>query len=775
MKDDHEVRYWLEGTDVFETPAPPADPEPWGETRVVGQRRPKVDAYERVSGSAKYPSDLVLPGMLYGAILRCPHPHARVLAVDVSAAAALPGVRAVLSGFETPTAAMRPHRELLRETLFNPTCRYEGEVVAAVAAETPYKAQDALRAIQVEYEELPFVADERDSLAADAPLVHDGGNRVSDPSVYERGDLAQGFAEADIVLEEEYRTECELHTPLEPHGCVANWDGDSLTVWESTQGVFPVQQGVAQGLGMPMSKVRVVGDYMGGGFGSKLSAGKYTLLAALLAKQTARPVKVFLSREETFLAVGNRPPANMKVKAGVKRDGTLTALEFVATATGGAYRAGGTSALDYLIRDLYRCDNVRAETADLYINAGPARPMRAPGHPQCAWALEQMMDSLAEAVGMDRVAFRLKNVPEVSQARGGQPYTTAGLADCIADGAEAFGWSEAVARTDAVEDASPVRRGVGMASALWAAGGGGPPATVIMKLFADGSLNLNMGASDIGTGTKTVMAMVAAEELWVDPDDIQIEHADTGTTQFASASGGSKTVPTESPAVRAAALDVKRQVLELAAAQMELDASTLDLREGKVVTTSGDPQELALTDIRDIRRRGVVVGVGYRGPNPAGKAVNPFVAQFCEVEVDLRSGEVEILRFLGAHDSGRVMNRTTYDNQVFGGITMGIGFGSTEKRVLDRGQTGLLVSRSWHDYKIPTALDVPADMSTVPIDLGDTEANTTGAKGIGEPATIPTAPAVANAVYHATGVRITETPITPAKLVQALADRERGV
>jgi xanthine dehydrogenase YagR molybdenum-binding subunit len=732
-----------------------------------------VDAYERVSGAAKYPSDITMPGMLYGAILRSPHPNAMVVSVDTSAAEAMDGVHVAMSAFTPLSPALRPHRELITGTLFQEHCRYEGEVVAAVAAETPYRARDALRAIQVQYEELPFVSDERDALLPDAPPVQEGGNRVSDPQVYERGDLEAGFAAADVVLEQTYRTEAELHTALEPHGCVANWDGDSLTLWESTQGVYAVQSQAARSLGMPLSRVRVVGHYMGGGFGAKLQAGKYTLLSALLAKAAARPVKLFLTREETMLAVGNRPPSNMRVKAGVTRDGTLTALDFHGTGTGGAYRAGGTSSLDYLIRDLYSCSNVRTETEDIYINAGPARPMRAPGHPQCAWALEQMMDALAEAIGMDPVEFRLKNVPEASQARG-VPYTTTGLAECLAEGAQTFGWEEARNRTGPGEDPA-IRRGVGMASALWAAGGGGPPSTVIVKLFSDGSVNLNMGASDIGTGTKTVMAMVVAEELWVDPDAVQVEHADTATTQFATGSGGSKTVPTESPAVRAAALEVKRQVVDMAAGQLGVDAETLELREGAVVSTGDASVNVPITDLRQLRRQGLVVGVGYRGPNPQGKAVNPFVAQFCEVEVDMRTGETRIVRFLGAHDSGRVMNRTTYDNQVFGGITMGIGFGTTERRLLDRGRTGLLLSRSWHDYKIPTALDVPADMSVLPIETNDADANTTGAKGIGEPATIATAPAVANAVYNATGVRITDGPITPASLLQGIAGRQGRV
>jgi xanthine dehydrogenase YagR molybdenum-binding subunit len=292
---------------------------------------------------------------------------------------------------------------------------------------------------------------------------------------------------------------------------------------------------------------------------------------------------------------------------------------------------------------------------------------------------------------------------------------------------------------------------------------------VVLKLFADGSVNLNMGASDIGTGTKTVMAMVVAEELGVRPEYIQIEHADTGTTQFATGSGGSKTVPTESPAVRAAAVEVKRQLLALAAEELKAPPEALELRSGEIVDKRDPGRKTKLAALEKLKKRGVVVGVGYRGPNPEGKIVNPFSAQFCEVEADLRTGEVRVLRFLGTNESGRVMNRTTFDNQVYGGITMGIGFALTEERVLDAGQTGKLCNRNWHDYQVPTALDVPPTFASVPIDAPDAQANTTGAKGVGEPATIPTAGAVANAVAHAIGVRVKETPITPVAVIRALA------
>jgi xanthine dehydrogenase YagR molybdenum-binding subunit len=284
-----------------------------------------------------------------------------------------------------------------------------------------------------------------------------------------------------------------------------------------------------------------------------------------------------------------------------------------------------------------------------------------------------------------------------------------------------------------------------------------------------------MGASDIGTGTKTVMAMVVSEELGVKPDVIQIEHADTGTTQYATPSGGSKTVATESPAVRAAAVHVKQQLLALAAEDLKMEVSSLTLSGDAVVSRKDPAQQLMIKNITGLKKRGLIVGVGYRGPNPEGKMVNPFAAQYCEVEVNTLTGEIKVLRFLGAHDSGRVMNRLTFDNQVFGGITMGIGFGLTEERILDRNQTGKMVNRNWHDYKIPTAMDVPASIISLPIEMKDIEANTTGTKGLGEPVTIPTAAAIANAVYNAVGVRIKGTPINPLRLCNALASlRQEG-
>ncbi len=772
MAEDSNV-YYTEGLPVPETPAPGDKPAFWKQTDVVGKRIPRVDAYERVSGTAVYPSDIKLPNMVYGAILRCPHPHAKVKKVDASRAKTMPGVRAVITGVSPKVKGLNWKYRNYTGPLFDSHCRFEGEVVAAVAADTRYQAWDAAHAIEVAYEVLPYVADYKEALSESAPKVHDGGN-LAGMDEYERGDISRGFAEADAVLEETYETPCQIHTPMELHGCVANWDGDRLTIWESSQGVYAVQSNVAEVLGIPLSKVRVIGHYMGGGFGSKLKPGKYTVLASLLAKQAARPVKMILTREETYLCVGNRPANTMRLKAGVKSDGTLTAFEFECIGPSGAYPGGGTALVDWLVRDLYKCDNVRCRSKDVYINAGTARPFRAPGHPQGSWALEQMMDALAEKIGMNPVKLRLKNIPAISQGRS-EPYTTTGLKACIERGAQQFGWKNALKRAkEQNQSASHIKRGVGMGACVWYVGGGGPPSTVIIKLFRDGSVNLNMGASDIGTGTKTVMALVTAEELGVKPEVIQIEHADTGTTQYATPSGGSKTVPTESPTVRNAAIDVKRQILEMAAEDLDVRTAELDYEGTEIVWRKDKSKRIRVTDVGRLKKRGVVVGVGYRGPNPRTKTVNPFGAQFCEVEVNTKTGEMRVLRFLGAHDSGRVLDRLTYDNQVFGGIVMGIGFGMTEFRQLDGKQTGKLCNRNWHDYKLPTALDVPVDMESLPIEIDDPEANNTGTKGLGEPVTIPTASAIANALYMATGIRFTNAPVSPMGMCRRLAARKEG-
>ena len=628
--------YFVDGS-LPETPAPDQHPEPWRTTRVVGKPLARVDGYERLSGAAVYPSDVVLPDMLYGAILRCPHANATVTKVDAGAAAKMPGVRAVITG-ATPAADLRwYYSRTVFTKLFDPHCRFAGEAVAAVAAETPQQAWDAVRAIAVEYDVLPFVVDEHKALEPGAVAVQTGGNRVGEPEVYARGDVGRGFAEADTVLEATYTTAAEVHTPMELHGCVASWDGPRLTIWESTQGVYPVQQRVAMLLEMPLANVRVIGRYMGGGFGSKLQADKYDLVAAVLAKLAARPVKLFLTREETFVCVGNRPPSTMRLKAGVKKDGTLTALEMSVLGTGGAYPAGGTSLVDWLVRDLYLCPNVRTEMTDVFINGGPSRAFRAPGHPQGAWALEQMMDALAAAIGMDPVELRLKNVPKVSQTRGGQPYTTTGPGPLPGGGRRRVRLAGGAPALEGRRGRSGAASGWRRACGSRAAAARRPP--IVVKLFADGSANLNMGASDLGTGTKTVMAMVVSEELGVPLEKIQIENADTGTTQYATASGGSKTVPTEAPAVRDAALAVKRQLFEIAGAELKVGAGELRIEGDEVVSASDPKVRRKIAELEGVQRRGLLDRRRDAGPQPRGQGRQPV--------------RRAVLRGRGGHPHGR--------------------------------------------------------------------------------------------------------------------------
>ncbi len=736
----------------------------WGDTEVVGKPVPRVDGYERVSGAATYTLDLRRPRMLHTFILRCPHAHARIKSIDTSRAEKMPGVHAIMT-HQSPGANLPWYfdKEEPQSRLFHPVCRHEGEEVAAVAAETPFQAEDAARAIRVEYDPQPFVTRMEDAEKLSEDKAEAVGTKKMGPWVYERGKIDLGFKEADAIVEETFRTSIGLHTPVEIHNCVAEWDGDRLTIWDSTQGVFGVQQDLARTLKIPLSSVRVISHYMGGGFGSKLGLWKHGAIASLLAKKTGRPVRVAVPREDSFLCVGNRPADRMMLKAGVKKDGTLTALHMVHTGEVGAYPQ--FSVVGSQVRDLYLCPNVRTEETSYLINAGTSCAFRAPGHPQGAWALEQVMDALAEKIGMDPIELRLKNMSSVHQSDN-LTYTSNGLKDCLQQGAERFGWKESRARA---RQTGHLVRGAGVAAGMWS-WQGETRSTVIVKLSADGSVNLNIGAADLGTGTKTVMAMVVAEELGVPLEKIQIEWADTGTTNYAPQSGGSQTVLASAPAVRLAAVDVRKQLLDLAAAEMKCPVEELSLKEGRIVRASNPPESKAISELKSLEERVELVGVGRRSPHPAGKIALPFAAQFAEVEVNKLTGEVKVLRLLGAHDSGRMMNRLTYENQVFGGMTMGIGFALTERRILDD-QTGKMVNDNWYDFKIPTALDVPAESVCVPIDPHDAECNNTGTKGLGEPAHIPTAAAIGNAIYNATGVRVTQLPITPMQMLTLLSQQ----
>lgn len=768
MKDYYEeLEESLRAELLLQTPQPGEKIQPWGETRIVGKALPRVDAYERVSGAAEYTYDVILPNMIHAAILRSPHAHALVKNIDTSAAEKMPGVAAVLTG-KSPGADLPWYGGRSPSKLFDPHVRYEGDEVAAVAAQSQHQAWDALKAIKVTYEQLPFVIDEESALKAGAPKVQDSGNSAGDPRVSRRGDVAKGFAEADVVLEETFYTNFQIHVPMEAHGSVVKWDGDKVTIWDSAQGVYDaVLIPFASIMGMPTNKIRVICRYFGGGFGSKLELGKHTVIAALLARQTGRPVKLMLSREETLLAMGNRADAKMTLKAGVKKDGSLTALQLTNIATCGAYQGGTT--VGFQVMELYRCPNVQVSESTFFINAGRARAFRAPGFPPGNWCLEQMMDMLAEKLDLDPVEFRLKNFTDLSQTRN-MPYSSAGLKECLLEGAKAFGWKEARA---AKKSTGPIKRGIGMAAGMWQGGSGRPPYTAEVRMYSDGGVTIKTGAMDLGTGTKTAACMVAAEELGLPLETIRIENADTAVTPYAQNSGGSMTLPGLVPAVRRGAWLVKRQLFTWASETLGVPTEDLEFKDNVIISRSNPGKSQSVAKVMDAHGVRDVIGIGNREPNPANKVVMPFAAQFAEVDVNTQTGEVKVVRLLAANESGRVINRKTFDNQIFGGMTQGLGLALTEKRVLDR-QTGKMCNPNLHDYKVPTALDVPVDHQTIAVDLKDTECNIVGCKGLGEPAHVPAASAIANAIYDAIGVRPTHGPIGPKTILELLSRDQRG-
>jgi xanthine dehydrogenase YagR molybdenum-binding subunit len=457
----------------------------------------------------------------------------------------------------------------------------------------------------------------------------------------------------------------------------------------------------------------------------------------------------------------------MTVKAGVKKDGTLTALQLNHDFTPGAY--SGSAFVSFIFQELYKCPNVKVIDTGFYTNVGRARAFRAPGFPTGAWALEQMMDMLAEKLGMDPVEFRLKNFTDVSQSRK-TPYSSAGLKDCLIEGAKKFGWTEAKAGK---KDSGPIKRGFGMAAGLWMIGSGGPPYTAEIRMFADGGVTIKTGAMDLGTGTKTIACQVAAEELGIPMENIRILNADTAITPYASSSGGSMTLASLAPAVRRGAWMVKRQITDWAAESLGVPADDLELKKDTFVSRSNPTKKKTLEQL--FRAKGVmdVIAIGNREPNPANKVVMPFSAQFAEVEVNTNTGAARVVRIVVANESGRVVNLKTYENQVYGGMLQGLGYGMIEKRVIDR-QTGKMVNANLHDYKVPSAKDVPMDIDVVPVDLKDNECNNVGSKGLGEPCHVPTAAAIANAVYNAIGARPTDSPIDNRTILELLRKKRRG-
>ena len=700
---------------------------------VLSTRVKRLDGPDKVTGRAKYSFDINRPGMIYGKIVRSPHPHARIVSVDMTAARRAPGVKATLLWKDQPNAQVM----------------YQGDPVAAVAADTEEQAEDAARLVVVTYDVMQHVANVEQSMASDAPVVFMNGN-TRKANAEESGDIAAGFKLAAHIVEQTYSTHVITHVCMETHGCVCEWDGDKLTAWVSTQGVHGTKDGFAQGLKIPSANVRVITQYMGGGFGSKFGPDAQGLICARLAKDAGVPVKLFLDRKEEHLDSGNRPSAHAKIKAGVSADGKLVAFDATSWGTGGA---GATS--NFPLPYIYNFPNRRRAHTDVYINAGQQRAMRAPGHPQGCFLTEILMDELADTVRMDPVEFRIKNLPEanLSQAWG----------DYFRQGAKAFGWDKRHATGD--PRPGPIKNGFGVSAHRW--GGGGRGGRAHCDVAADGSVVMKVGTQDLGTGTRTMVAMLTAETFGLPVSAVKPEIGDT-IYPVCGASGGSTTAASISPAIRIAAGKARDQVLAKAAPVLGVDADTL-VAEGGRVFVKGTPSK-GMTWKEACRYLGAepvsVDGEWEDGLSNTGTSG----VQFTEVDVDIETGIVKVKRILSVQDCGLIVSRLTAESQVYGGIIGSLNFALFEDRILDR-VTGQMVNPNMESYMLAGLSDVPK----IDIMLIDTpEQRSRGVIGIGEPPTVSTASSIANAVRNATGATLRSLPLMPHKVLAAIEEMKAG-
>jgi xanthine dehydrogenase YagR molybdenum-binding subunit len=760
--------------------------------RSVGKPTPRLDGRLKVTGAARYTADVRLPGMLFARMVRSKLPHARIRAVDTSAAERVDGVRAVhvvdhlLGG-----AVLRdPNKET--PSVF-PVVRYVGQPIAAVAATSQAVADAAARLVRVDYEPLPCVVDVEDARRPGAPLVFPaaaeeegsaggGGGPSGVPQTgnvrgparsgphgsHGIGDVERGLAEADVVVDATYRTQVQTHSAMEPHGLVADWGAEGLTVYASTQGTSTVRDELAEVLGIPKAKVRVVTEFMGGGFGAKFGAGNYGVLAARLSQKARAPVRLVLDRREEHESVGNRPSSVVRLRLGAKKDGTLTAIHFASYGTAGTGTGAGAGGP---AKNLYPCPNVLVEESDVFTNAGPAAAFRAPGHPQGAFGLEQSIDELAEKLGVDPLALRDTidvDDPEADWSSSGARRVERRI------GAEKAAWSR---RHAPGADRGPVKRGVGVAQAIWYRFVNLDSACEV-RIGRDGSIEVLSAVQDIGGGIRTALAQVVAEELGVRPHEVTVRIGDTSWPP-GPASGGSVTTGSLTPAARVAAFKAKQAMIA-------------QLREGPARSKRADPNETdgarAGVGAGDSVRRvaagmrveqvsaQAVRGDDYGGFGGGGKRRGLGIGgyggvQFADVAVDVETGVVKVERVVAVHDCGRPINPLATTSQIHGGVIQGLSYALYENRVLDRG-SGWMLNANFESYKIAGAREIPRIEVHLLEEYRGRSA--TDAGGIGEPATVATAAAVANAVYNATGARVRELPITPERVLAAIA-ASRGV
>jgi xanthine dehydrogenase YagR molybdenum-binding subunit len=706
---------------------PPASWPKVGEGRILGKGIRRLDGPEKVTGRAKYTYDVNLPGLLHARVLRSPHAHARIASaadVDLSAARRIPGVKAAINLVEEGGR----------------TLRYQGDEIAAVAAVTPEIAEDAIRAIKVKYEPLPFVVNEDKARQLGSPKVHSNRENVTAGRGRTQGDADKGFTESTATVEGEYTAQTRLHCCLETHGHACTWDGDNLTVWASTQAVHGTREQFAEHFKLMPAQVRVITEHMGGGFGSKFGPNAEGIICAQLAKEANAPVKLLLTRWDEQMGNYNGPSAGVKIRAGASADGTLKAVDAQAWACGGVGGAGTPMNNGTYI---YNAENVKAEAAEVHINAGSSAALRAPGHPQASFLMESMMDDLAEKLGMDPLEFRRKN--DKNEVRN-KEYTL---------GAERIGWNRRPKR--AGQGTGTMRTGYGVASSTWG-GGGGPGTQVDLTIHRDGSVEVRVGSQDLGTGTRTYVAAIPAEEFGLELHEVTPKIGDSNYPN-SGGSGGSVTTASVSPAVKMAAMDAKQKLFAALAGPMGVKVENLEAGDHKVFSKADPSKSLTW---KQACARLPMSGISGHGEWNRDLAQGGVAGcQFAKVTVDTETGKVHIDRIVAVHDCGYILNRTATQSQIVGGVIQGIGQALYELRVMDD-LTGRMLNPNFEDYKLPHSHEMP-EIDCILYD------NPTGkVSGIGEPPVIPTAAAIANAVFNATGVRITSLPITPDKVLAAL-------
>lgn len=752
------------------------------EFSIVGGSYPRVDARDKATGRQQYIADYTMPGMLHGKILRSPYPHARILNIDTSRAEKLLGVRAVATVADTPGRKYGAYRSVQDELIFAlDKVRYVGDEVAAVAATDEETAREALGLIRVEYEELPPVMSVAEALRPDAPRVHaEVEGNIASHSVTVRGDPDQGFREADLVLEERFETGLQIHAYLEPVGCIASWDSTGkLTVWAPSQNPSWARFIFSDALGVPMGKLRIVQTTIGGAFGGKLEQKQY-LVAAILARKCGRPVRIINSRDEEFQTSMPRVPMTIRLRMGIKKDGRLTAKQHLIHADNGAYTkyAGGVLNLGtYRVDGLYRLRNIRNENYLVYTNKLPTSAFRGFGNPQMTFAVESLLDQLAEGIAMDPLEVRLRNAAEPGDVTAhGFKYTTCGLKECLRTSGDMIGWP-------ARHQAGP-RRGIGISGTSHVCGNRSffplfDGATAYVRVDEGGKVKILTGEVEVGQGLLTAYAAVAAETLGVPISEVTVEPPDTDIAPFGLGTWGDRGTFIGAGAVQLAASDARRQVLEIAARMLEANPLDLECRDGHAFVRGFPERRVAFADVAStaVYSRGgsPILGKGTFIPDSEVaddtrfgniSGAYAFGAQAVEVEVNEATGAVNVLRVVASHDVGRTLNQVTTEGQIEGATVQGLGYALLEEVKYER---GVMLTSSFLNYRIPTALDVPPLESAL-VETID-PAGPFGAKGVAEPAMTPTAAAVANAVYDAVGVRIRTLPITPEAVLDALARR----